>query len=115
MVEKKAKKTQKKAPLQEVNPVVEEVVDMPVVADEITQEKETQNTSYANCIGGLLKSTRERTGKSTKQVSLDLRIRRVYIEAIEENKYEDLPGSAYEIGFVRTYADYLGLDSEEVA
>jgi cytoskeleton protein RodZ len=34
--------------------------------------------------------------------------------AIEEGRFDDLPGATYAVGFVRTYADYLGLDSEEI-
>jgi cytoskeletal protein RodZ len=43
-----------------------------------------------------------------------LRIRQAYLEAIEEGRYGDLPGVAYAIGFVRAYADHLGLHAEEV-
>ena len=37
-----------------------------------------------------------------------------YLKAIEEGRRRDLPGTAYTIGFVRTYADYLGLDGNRL-
>ena len=43
-----------------------------------------------------------------------LRIRARHLEAIEDGRFSDLPGSAYAVGFVRAYADHLGLHSEEV-
>jgi cytoskeleton protein RodZ len=43
-----------------------------------------------------------------------LNIRPPYLHAIEEGRYGDLPGPAYAVGFVRGYAEYLGLDGNEV-
>jgi cytoskeleton protein RodZ len=43
-----------------------------------------------------------------------LNIRRPYLDAIEEGRYGDLPGPTYALGFVRGYAEYLGLDGNEV-
>jgi len=62
----------------------------------------------------LLKTTRERAGGDLQTVSQVLRIRLVYLQAIEAGRYEELPGKTYVVGFVRAYADHLGLDSEEV-
>src|SRR6185312_11025713 len=38
------------------------------------------------------------------------RIRDRYLQALEEERWDALPGDAYVKGFLRTYADYLGLD-----
>lgn len=62
----------------------------------------------------LLKTTRERAGEDLQTVSQVLRIRLVYLEAIEAGNYDELPGKTYVVGFVRAYADFLGLDSQEV-
>jgi cytoskeleton protein RodZ len=43
-----------------------------------------------------------------------LRIRRRHLQAIEDGDFEQLPGTTYAVGFIRAYADYLGLDSDEV-
>ena len=65
-------------------------------------------------IGDLLRASRNRRDEELREVSEALRIRQVYLEAIENNKFEELPGAIYAIGFIRTYAEYLGLDGEEV-
>lgn len=65
-------------------------------------------------VSELLRTTRERAGQDLKTVSDVLRIRYVYLDAIEEGRFNDLPGKAYVVGFVRAYADHLGLDSDEV-
>ncbi len=65
-------------------------------------------------IGGLLRASRLRRGEELADVAATLRIRYPYLEAIEEDRYDDLPGHAYAVGFIRGYAEYLGLDGEEV-
>jgi cytoskeleton protein RodZ len=65
-------------------------------------------------IGALLRASRIRCGEKLPQVAEMLCIRLCYLEAIEEGRFDDLPGPAYMLGFVRTYANHLGLDSEEV-
>ncbi len=65
-------------------------------------------------VGALLRASRMRIGEDLRNVSLMLRIRYPYLEAIEDGRFEDLPGQAYAVGFVRAYADHLGLDGEEV-
>ncbi len=63
-------------------------------------------------VGQDLRQAREKKGESLQQVSRVLKIRKDLIQAIEESNLESLPGRAYVIGFVRSYADYLGLDAE---
>jgi cytoskeleton protein RodZ len=65
-------------------------------------------------VGSLLRATRVRVGEDIQDVSSVLRIRRTYLEAIEDGRFADLPGLTYAIGFVRTYAEHLGLDGDEV-
>src|SRR5690606_132099 len=50
-------------------------------------------------------------GEDLRAIAMSLRIRREQLEALEESRYDDLPGRAYAVGFVRSYAEYLGLDS----
>ena len=61
-------------------------------------------------VAALLRRRREELGRDVPTVARQLRIRAVYITAIEEGRLQDLPGTAYAVGFVRAYADYLGLD-----
>ncbi len=65
-------------------------------------------------VGTLLCATRMRMGRDLQRVAEVLHIRYTYLVAIEDGRYEDLPGQAYAIGFVRSYAELLGLDGNEV-
>ncbi|HET6848050.1 MAG TPA: RodZ domain-containing protein [Gaiellales bacterium] len=61
-------------------------------------------------IGSALREARERKGLSFPQVEEDTKIRARYIRALEEEDFGVLPGATYTKGFLRAYADYLGLD-----
>lgn len=65
-------------------------------------------------VGATLRDARAKTGKSLGEVATLLRIRQPYLLALEEGRHRDLPGGAYAIGFLRTYADFLALDAEEM-
>lgn len=64
--------------------------------------------------GSELRAARERRGEDLRTIADSLRIRRVQLEALEESRYDDLPGRAYAVGFIRSYAEYLGLDSVDI-
>jgi cytoskeleton protein RodZ len=68
----------------------------------------------ASRAGADLRAARERLGLSLEDVALDLRIRLPHLEALEEGQVSSLPGTAYALAFVRTYANALGLDAEEM-
>ncbi|HZD59614.1 MAG TPA: RodZ domain-containing protein [Anaerolineae bacterium] len=61
-------------------------------------------------IGEVLAEARRELGKSIKEVELGTKIRSRYIEALERDDFESLPGDIYAKGFIKTYAIYLGLD-----
>jgi cytoskeleton protein RodZ len=61
-------------------------------------------------IGGSLREARLKRNLSPADVQKAIRIRDRYLQALEEERWELLPGDAYVKGFLRTYADYLGLD-----
>ena len=71
--------------------------------------------SEARLVGAELAAARERLGWSLRDVANHLRIRMPFLEAIEQGRIEALPGGAYALGFVRTYAKALGLEPEAVA
>jgi cytoskeleton protein RodZ len=73
-----------------------------------------QTSEHRSSVGSLLRATRLRAGITLDQISTGLRIRQAYIAAIEDSNYQALPGAAYAAGFVRAYAEFLSLDSEEV-
>lgn len=61
-----------------------------------------------------LRRARQDLGRDLVRASGDLKIRRVYLQAIEDGRFDDLPGATYAVGFIRSYAEYLGLDSIEI-
>jgi cytoskeleton protein RodZ len=61
-------------------------------------------------IGSALREARERKGLSFPQVEEATKIRARYIRALESEDFGVLPGATYSKGFLRAYADYLGLD-----
>jgi len=64
--------------------------------------------------GADLREARERLGLSLYDIAFTLRIRLPHLEALEEGRISLLPGNAYALAFVRTYASALGLDAEEM-
>ncbi|HYV88257.1 MAG TPA: RodZ domain-containing protein [Candidatus Polarisedimenticolia bacterium] len=65
-------------------------------------------------VGMLLREKRESFRQDLDTVAGQLHIRLAYLKAIEDGRFKDLPGLTYASGFVRSYADYLGLDGEEM-
>jgi cytoskeleton protein RodZ len=61
-------------------------------------------------VGQDLRAARVRRGDDLAAVSRALKIRKDHIDALESDRIDDLPGKTYAIGFVRSYARYLGLD-----
>jgi hypothetical protein len=61
-------------------------------------------------IGNALRTSRERQGIELGQVERETRIRVRYLAALESEQFELLPARAYAKGFLRVYADFLGLD-----
>ena len=64
--------------------------------------------------GALLKEARESKNLDLDTVARETAIIRRYIEGLEEEDNSAFPGEAYLTGFLRNYADYLGVDAETV-
>ncbi len=75
-------------------------------APETAQEPET--------VGTLLRKTRLAKKQDLRDIASYLCIRYQFLQALEENRYKELPGEAYANGFVRSYAAYLGLDAADI-
>ena len=75
-------------------------------------EREPVGTSMG--VAALLRDTRINQGRDIAVVATTLRIRQPYLQAIEDGRFQDLPGSTYAVGFVRGYAEFLGLDGDEI-
>jgi cytoskeleton protein RodZ len=74
---------------------------------------ETEAPPEAPRAGADLRAARERLGLPIDALAHELRIRQVHLEALEDGRLSTLPGRAYALAFVRTYARALGLDPEE--
>ena len=107
---KETKKTQKN---KEISEVVEENKTAEQVSEKV-EKTEKSKPEKENKVGLLLKEMRNKQGKSFAEISQDLCIRQSYLEAIENSDYNNIPEYPYGIGFIRSYADYLGLDGNNI-
>lgn len=65
-------------------------------------------------LGQILRSKREERGMTLKDIEAALSIRVKYLEALEQEDFAVIPGEVYTKGFLRNYANYLGLNAEEM-
>ena len=64
--------------------------------------------------GAILKEKREEKGLTVEQVVKDTSISYQYITGLENEKDDVFPAGAYMVGFLKNYADYLGVSSEDL-
>jgi cytoskeleton protein RodZ len=64
--------------------------------------------------GDVLREQRERKGITLEQAAEDTRIREKFLVALESGDHHALPGAVYTKGFLRSYAEYLDLDSTDL-
>jgi hypothetical protein len=65
-------------------------------------------------IGTTLREARVRRALTLQQVEEDIKIRVKYVQAMENEDWDVMPGVTYVKGFLRTYSTYLGLDPEVI-
>src|SRR6185369_6486084 len=82
--------------------------------DQVDWRSMEREASPGPAVGRLLRDQREARGLSLEDVAKLLRIRRPYLEAIEQGRFDQLPGAAYIPAFLRAYANHVGLDAEKV-
>lgn len=75
---------------------------------------EQGNSATESSISVAMRTERLRLGYTLTDMAERLRIRASYLQAIEEGRYGELPGATYALGFIRSYAEALGLDPSEV-
>ncbi len=86
----------------------------------MAEESRMQNTDAEQTqerrrrVGDILRGERLARDLDLNQVAEQLCIRRAFLEAIENSRYQDLPGTTYALGFVRTYAEHLKLDAKSL-
>ncbi len=65
-------------------------------------------------IGEKLRLAREQHTYTLDQVARDTHVARRFLQALEDEDFSVFPGETYAMGFLRTYAEYLGLDPDEL-
>ncbi|HKY51894.1 MAG TPA: RodZ domain-containing protein [Candidatus Limnocylindria bacterium] len=65
-------------------------------------------------LGETLRAQREKKGITLEQAASDTRIREKFLKALEDSDYQTLPGTVYTKGFLRNYAEYLDLATEDL-
>jgi cytoskeleton protein RodZ len=82
--------------------------------DQVDWRALEREASPGRAVGRLLRDQREARGLGLSEIEKSLRIRRTNLEAIEEGRFDKLPGAAYIPAFLRAYAAHVGLDPEKV-
>jgi hypothetical protein len=65
-------------------------------------------------LGSIFKEARAKTNKNLDDASKETKIAKKYLLAIENEEFDVFPGETYLIGFMRNYAQFLGLDPDEI-
>ena len=79
----------------------------------ITPGAGQQETRRATTFGMRLKQEREQRGITLDQISQSTKIGTRFLQALEQDHFEQLPGGIFNKGFVRAYARFVGIDEEE--
>src|SRR6266446_6168577 len=75
---------------------------------------EPQPHSELATFGEELRREREIRGISLKEIADSTKISKRFLDAIEKNDHRTLPAPVFTRGFVREYARYLGLNTEDI-
>ena len=65
-------------------------------------------------VGDILRRARLKKGLEIEDLEIAIRISAQHLIAIEEGRLEVLPGRVYALGFIRSYAEYVGLDGDKI-
>ncbi len=63
-------------------------------------------------VGAVLRNRRLELGLTFESIAEQTKIRKAYLQALEDERFEDLPGEVYIVGFLQNYARALGLSAE---
>lgn len=74
-----------------------------------------ERRAWGGEIGPVLKDAREKLGLSLKEAERSTRIRASYLEGLEQENPAELPGKSYVQAFLRSYAEFLDLDVDEMS
>jgi cytoskeletal protein RodZ len=101
----KGKNTIKKAAEAAQSPMATRVVAIPKTPE--------VSTSKTERIGDILRRARLERDDDIYHIAEYLRIKPSYLVALENSQYSELPADAYVIGFLRTYASFLGINGKD--
>jgi cytoskeletal protein RodZ len=82
--------------------------------DNTHKDQEAHEVSQEITLGSLLRTSREERHIDLDAVVKETKVRRHYLEALENEEWEKLPSQVFVKGFLRSYAEFLGLDKETV-
>ncbi|MBQ7633423.1 MAG: helix-turn-helix domain-containing protein [Alphaproteobacteria bacterium] len=77
-------------------------------------EKEINESEEIETVGAMLREARIKSGKSVADIAEELCIRKAYVIAIEEMDFANIPPRPFGIGFIRSYAEMVGLNSDRI-
>lgn len=89
-------------------------LDLESLSEEVKESFSKKQTEENKTLGELLRQTREKKRYHLQTIAKRLRIKPIYLEALEKGHYYAFPGLVYGIGFLRSYAQFLGLDVKDV-
>jgi cytoskeletal protein RodZ len=89
-------------------------IDTPAAPAYIRWDRCTEEKMANGTFGEHLKREREMRGVSLDEISAATRIATRFLQAIENEQWNQLPGGVFNRGFVRAVAHYLGLDEEDI-
>ena len=96
-------------------PLDEQPVEQPVEQVAAPEVKEpAPKAQKITKVGTMLKEVRQQKGLKLNDIAKKLCVRKLYLDAIEESNYKELPPFPYGIGFIRSYASFLGLNGENI-
>jgi cytoskeletal protein RodZ len=73
-----------------------------------------KNITHANSPGGKLKEARMGLGVSVEQAARNINLSPKYIEAMEDGRWQDLPGRVYVKNFLKSYCKYLHIGFQDI-
>ncbi|MEA1926196.1 MAG: DUF4115 domain-containing protein [Patescibacteria group bacterium] len=74
----------------------------------------TRKKVNSHTLGERLRKIREEANISLNEISKATKVRKVYLEMLEEERFDELPPDVYVRGFLNSYAGYLGIEPEDV-
>ncbi len=101
-------------PAPQAEPVAEAAPPEPALQEPAPPEPSPPEPSFET-VGMELAAARLARGLTPEDIEAAVLVKAEYVEAIEAGDHRRMPGGPYGVGFVRTYARYLGLDDEAIA